>query len=103
MVQYHCNPLYRDRHEPCQKARLHGSTSLQGAVAVAFLPAFFILSKRAQSLYGLPGKEKEREQTLKAHGLTFSLPQISKGILTVSAPLFSGLIADLVSRVAEGT
>lgn len=71
-------------------------------LAAAFLPAFYILKKRAQARPGLPQEKKEREQILKAHDLMFSLPETSKRILTISAPLLGGLIADLFSRVSAG-
>lgn len=77
--------------------------SIEGAyftlvLAVVYLPAAFILQRRADSLTELPELEAEKEQVLKDYGLGFSLMQSLPRVLAILGPVLAGPIGELFSR-----
>jgi hypothetical protein len=78
--------------------------SIEGAyftlvLAVVYLPAAFILQRRADSLSELPELDTEKEKVLKEYGLGFSVMQSLPRILAILGPLLAGPIGELFSRV----
>jgi len=78
-------------------------TAIEGAyftliLALVYLPAAFILQKRAESLSDLPTLETEREKVLTDYGLGFSLTQSLPRVLAILGPLLAGPVGELLSR-----
>jgi hypothetical protein len=78
--------------------------SIEGAyftlvLAVVYLPAAFLLQRRADSLSELPELDTEKEKVLKEYGLGFSFMQSLPRILAILGPLLAGPIGELFSRV----
>lgn len=78
--------------------------SIEGAyftfiLAAVYLPAAFILQRRADSLAELPELETEKEQVLKDYGLGVSLTQSLPRVLAILGPLLAGPVGELFSRV----
>jgi len=78
--------------------------SIEGAyftlvLAVVYLPAAFILQRRADSLSELPELDTEKEKVLKEYGLGFSVMQSLPRVLAILGPLLAGPVGELFSRV----
>ena len=65
-------------------------------LAAAYLPAAYILLRRAQLLAGeLPLPPNKQEEMLKSKGLTFSLGESLPRVLAIFGPLLAGPIGEL--------
>jgi hypothetical protein len=69
-------------------------------LAAMYLPAAYVLYKRAWTLKNLPEEETKKEEMLKEHGMTFSLTESLPRILAILGPLLAGPIGDLLKGVS---
>jgi hypothetical protein len=70
-------------------------------LAAVYLPAFFILRKRAELLLPLPEKKAKSAEVLKEYGLDFSFTDSLPRVLAILAPLLAGPIGELFARLAK--
>jgi hypothetical protein len=65
-------------------------------LVAAYLPAAYILLRRAQLLAGeLPLPPNQQEEMLKSKGLTFSLGESLPRVLAIFGPILAGSIGEL--------
>jgi hypothetical protein len=68
-------------------------------LAAAYLPASFILKRRARLLAGLPADEAEVEKKLEEYGLTLSYVKSIPRALAIFAPFLAGPLGELISNI----
>jgi hypothetical protein len=69
-------------------------------LAVVYLPAVFILRKRAEDLMDLP--ESERDKAFEEHHLNFSFSKALPRLAAILGPLLAGPVGDFVSGLGAG-
>jgi hypothetical protein len=70
-------------------------------LAGVYLPAAFILQRRARSLQGLPKEPSEKNQKLQDYGMTFSFRESLPRIVAILGPFLVGPIGDLVKNLPK--
>lgn len=70
-------------------------------LAAVYLPAAFLLQKRAESLPDLPETEPQREEALKNYNLAFSLSQSLPRIAAILGPVLVGPIGEMLGRLGS--
>jgi uncharacterized membrane protein HdeD (DUF308 family) len=70
-------------------------------LAAVYLPAAFILQRRARSLTVRREDEAEKEKILKESNLTFSFTESLPRIAAIVAPLMAGPVGELLSRLPK--
>jgi len=67
-------------------------------LVAVYLPAAFVLQRRARVLDTLPVEESEKEKQLQQHGLTFSFTESLPRILAILGPTLIGPVGEFLSR-----
>lgn len=68
-------------------------------LVVAYLPAWFVLQRRARLLADLPVEEVELEKKLQDYGMSFSFVKSIPRVLAIIAPFLAGPVGDLINNI----
>ena len=101
---YQWSLAFTSRDEQLAKAAegfLSSFLSVEGGfytlmLAAMYLPAAYLIHRRALRLGNLPKEEAKVEEALKTHGLAFSFTESLPRILAILGPVIAGPVGDLL-------